>query len=334
MPKDYKTQFIKEIEKQLALRYKSENIIDITNIIIEVLDHYEIINKPIESIEKIDNINEKILKQYAACLFIDGKSQGTIYQYIRTCKKLIEVINKPFSEMNVYDIRLFLIKEMERGVSARTRENTRANLSAFFQWAVNEEIILKNPIASIRTIKYTDEIRKPFSEVEIDALRMACHTKKERALIEILLSTGIRVSELANMKVKDINKETLVVHVIKGKGQKERITYTTPVAINHLIAYLNERKEKDGEMLFYNKNHTPLGVDGIRYILKVIATRAKISDVHPHRFRRTFATNLSKRGMDIQEIQRLMGHSNLNTTMVYILTDDSQVQNAYKKFMA
>ena len=157
--------------------------------------------------------------------------------------------------MGIYDIRLFLIKEMERGVSARTRENTRANLSAFFQWMTREEIISKNPMASLKPIKYADEIRKAFSSVEIDALRSACNTKKERAIIEMLLSTGVRVSELVGMKVTDIDKNNLRVHVINGKGQKERITYTTPVAIKYLILYLEDRKEKNGEMLFYNKDH-------------------------------------------------------------------------------
>lgn len=110
-------------------------------------------------------------------------------------------------------------------------------------------------MASLKPIKYADEIREAFSSVEIDALRSACNTKKERAIIEMLLSTGVRVSELVGMKVTDIDKDNLRVHVINGKGQKERITYTTPVAIKHLISYLEDRKEKNNEMLFYNKDH-------------------------------------------------------------------------------
>ena len=135
------------------------------------------------------------------------------------------------------------------------------------------------------------------------------------------------------MNVEDINLATLAVHVIHGKGSKERMTYTTPVSAKHLIDYLKHRPE-DGPALFYNKNHERMDVGGIRFVLNTIAKRAGVDHVHPHRFRRTFATNLARRGMDVQVIQRLLGHSDLNTTMVYVNTDDSKVQASYKRFLA
>jgi site-specific recombinase XerD len=198
---------------------------------------------------------------------------------------------------------------------------------------VNEEIIPKNPIAQIKPIKCHQEVKKAFSDIEIDALRSACKSLKERALIEFLLSTGARVSEVAEMKVQDVNIETLSVHILHGKGDKERITYTTAVGMKHLLAYIHSRKET-GATLFYSKNHEPIRTNGIRFILNNVAKRAGVSNVHPHRFRRTFATNLSKRGMAVQEIQKLMGHANINTTLVYIATDDSMVQASYKKYTA
>jgi site-specific recombinase XerD len=198
---------------------------------------------------------------------------------------------------------------------------------------VNEEIIPKNPIAQIKPIKCHQEVKKAFSDIEIDALRSACKSLKERALIEFLLSTGARVSEVAEMKVQDVNIETLSVHILHGKGDKERITYTTAVGMKHLLAYIHGRKET-GDALFYSKNHEPIRTNGIRFILNNVAKRAGVSNVHPHRFRRTFATNLSKRGMAVQEIQKLMGHANINTTLVYIATDDSMVQASYKKYTA
>jgi site-specific recombinase XerD len=264
---------------------------------------------------------------------VDGKSKNTVAQYVRTCRKLSETIGKPLTEMNAYDVRFFLAKEMERGISDQSRENQRANLSAFFQWMVNEEIIPKNPIAQIKPIKCHQEVKKAFSDIEIDALRSACKSLKERALIEFLLSTGARVSEVAEMKVQDVNIETLSVHILHGKGDKERITYTTAVGMKHLLAYIHSRKET-GDALFYSKNHEPIRTSGIRFILNNVAKRAGVSNVHPHRFRRTFATNLSKRGMAVQEIQKLMGHANINTTLVYIATDDSMVQASYKKYTA
>lgn len=332
MIKDYRMSLIRSVETVLVTHFTPEQVSLISNVLTKELAEYEIAER-CTSLEPYDNGNEKILKQYAACLIVDGKSKLTIGQYVRSCKKLEEVIGKPFAEMNAYDVRFYLAKEMERGVSDRSRENQRAYLSAFFQWMVNEELIPKNPMAQLKPIKCHEEVRKAFTEVEIDALRSACKTLRERALIEFLLSTGVRVSEVVGMKVQDVSPETLTVHVVHGKGSKERITYTTAVAMKHLLSYLRGRKE-DGGALFYNRNHEPLEAGGIRKMLYALAERASVDNVHPHRFRRTFATNLSKRGMAVQEIQKLMGHTNINTTLVYIATDDNVVQASYKKFTA
>ena len=332
MSSDYRMQFVKDVEAKLALHYSPEEIALISNVVVKALEGYELTERCTELALR-DDINDKLLKRYQACLIVDGKSQNTVRQYANTIRKLSDVLNRPFTEMGTYDIRYFLAMEQERGISNRTLENTRAYISSFFQWMTDDELIPKNPAAKIKPIKYTEEVREPFSEVELDALRGGCRSTKERALIEMLLSTGVRVSELALMEVKDVNLENLSVHVIHGKGSKERITYTTPVAAKHLIAYLKQRKE-DGPALFYNKDHGPLCAGGIRKALNVIAKRSGVDHVHPHRFRRTFATNLAKRGMDIQEIQRLLGHSNINTTMVYVRTDDSKVQASYKRYSA
>jgi site-specific recombinase XerD len=332
MSKDYRTEFIRTVETTLINHFDPEQVNLISNVLAKTLAEYEITDR-CTSIEPYDGGNERIIKQYAACLIVDGKSKNTVAQYVRTCRKLSETIGKPLTEMNAYDVRFFLAKEMERGISDQSRENQRANLSAFFQWMVNEEIIPKNPIAQIKPIKCHQEVKKAFSDIEIDALRSACKSLKERALIEFLLSTGARVSEVAEMKVQDVNIETLSVHILHGKGDKERITYTTAVGMKHLLAYIHSRKET-GDALFYSKNHEPIRTSGIRFILNNVAKRAGVSNVHPHRFRRTFATNLSKRGMAVQEIQKLMGHANINTTLVYIATDDSMVQASYKKYTA
>lgn len=332
MSKDYRMSFIQGVEEALTSRYDPEEIALISNIVIKALSEYEITERCTDLVPQ-DDINEKLIRRYQACLLVDGKSKKTAYQYTRTARKLSDLIRKPFPEMGAYDVRFFLAIEKERGLSNSSLENTRANLSAFFQWLTDDEVIPKNPVSKIKPIKCPKEVKEAFSDVELDALRGSCRTIKERALVEMLVSTGIRVSELATMEVKDVDLDTLAVHVVHGKGSKERITYTTAVAAKHLISYLKQRKE-DGLALFYNKNHKPLGSDGIRHILNTIAKRAGVTNVHPHRFRRTFATNLARRGMEIQEIQQLLGHTNINTTMVYVRTDDSRVKASYQKFTA
>lgn len=332
MSKDYRMMFIRDIETALATQFTPEQVNMISVAAVKALDAYEITERCTDLVPLGDD-NERLIKRYRACLMVDGRSEKTIYQYVRTAQKLSEAIRKPFKDMGAYDIRFFLAMEQERGISARTRENQRANLSAFFQWMTDDDLIPKNPIAKLKSIKYPDEVRKPFSDIEIDALKSGCRTQKERAVIEMLLSTGVRVSELASMEVNDINLDNLSVHVVHGKGAKERITYLTAVSAKHLLKYLGERTET-GTALFYNQKHQQIGTDGIRYIINAIAERSGVEDAHPHRFRRTFATNLAKRGMDIQEIQRLLGHSNLNTTMTYVFVEDGNVKASYNKYIA
>lgn len=331
MSKDYRMFFLQDVETALVAKYGAIQAADIADQVAKVLNGYEIMERCTDLVLQ-DDQNERLLKRYSACLAIDGKSKKTIYMYIRTVRKLSDAIQKPFPDMGAYDIRFFLGMEKERGVSNVSLENTRSYLSAFSQWMTNEEVIPKNPIAKLKPIKCPKEIKKPFSEVEIDALRGACRSLKERALIEILLSTGVRVSELAGMEIKDINQSTLSVHVIHGKGNKERMTYTTAVALKHLLAYLHDRSG-NCQALFSNYKNGPLGVTGIQYILAEIGKRSGVENVHPHRFRRTFATGLAKRGMEIQEIQQLLGHANINTTMRYVYVDADKVQSSYRKFI-
>ena len=164
-------------------------------------------------------------------------------------------------------------------------------------------------------------------------LRSCCRNEKERAIIEVLISSGIRVSELIDLNVNDIDFQKKSVHVRHGKGDKERYTYIDSVACNHLIRYLTSKGIESGA-LFVSKRSKRYTAHGIRALLNTIAKRANIPNVHPHRFRRTFATRLAARGMDIQEIQKLMGHANINTTMVYVTMDDTQVSNSYRKYSA
>ena len=307
---------------------------DIANAILESiikeLANYEVTERCTD-LAIPDGENERIKKRYAACLRLDGKSPGTIYQYGRSITRLQETVPKKFVEMGVYDIRYFLAMEKERGVSGRSLENMRANLSAFFQWMTNEEIIQKNPCMKIKPIRYTEECRLPYSDTEMDALRGACKTKKERAIVEMLASTGIRVSELTQLDVADIDMNTNTIKVRHGKGNKERITYATPVALKHYKAYLYDRNGMH-PAAFVNRIGERITPNGIRKILKGIGERAGVENVHPHRFRRTLATGLAGRGMDVQEVGKLLGHANLNTTMVYVHTDDSAVRRSYSKY--
>lgn len=329
---DYKMQLLQETEAELAKVLDQEPRAKAIDTFTRSLADYEVI-KSSGAVVPYHDVNAALLKRYCACLLIEGKSAKTVQQYKRTAEHLADTLKKNYNEVTVYDIRFFLACEKQRGVSNRTLENQRAYLSAFFQWLFREELAPRNPCINIAPIKYTDKVRLPFSTVEIDKIRAACKTRKERALVEFLLSSGVRASELTALEVSDINFNASTVHVREGKGAKERTVYINDLAKTHLQDYLSTRKET-GNHLFYTEKHEPICAGGVRFILKNVGKRAGVENVHPHRFRRTFATGLANRGMNIQDIQRLLGHTSINTTMEYVCVNDSSVHAAYIKYIS
>jgi site-specific recombinase XerD len=329
MSKDNKSEIINTFRQNIINLIDSSVADNVTDELIRILSDYDI-EKQCRELVTFDDIDFRTLKRYCACLIVDGKSELTIAQYYRTVSIFLRQIQKHFTEVDSYDIRWFLACEKNRGVSNRTLENTRIQLSAFFQWMVNDDLINKNPCSTVNAIKYTKKVRHPFSSVEIDALRSTCKNSKERAILELLLSSGMRVSELTGLNVNDIDLDNMVIHIRHGKGDKERITYMSDVAKVYLLRYLSERNVQ-GEKVFYNKKFQPLNNGGVRHILKTLGERAGVEHVHPHRFRRTFATGMASRGMDIQDIKTLLGHVKLDTTLEYIYMDSNKVQISYKQ---
>lgn len=329
---DYKEKFVSEVSEALVGQISQSDIGIVSDEMTIALRDYDL-TKRVTDLVKYDGVNELILKRYKACLVIAGRSPKTIAQYERTIKKLFITLQKNYTDMTVSDLRYFLAYEKSRGVSNRTLENTRVHISAFFTWLLDEELINKNPCRPIAPIRFTKEVKLPFSAVEIDAIRLACKNKKERAIIEFLLASGVRVSELCSIRIGDVNFDTLSVIVREGKGSKQRTVYINELASKHLVEYLIDRNVS-GDYLFYNKKREKLNPGGVRFLLKEIENRAGINNVHPHRFRRTFATGLANRGMDIQEIGKLLGHANLNTTLTYIYSSEEKIRTSYLKYSA
>ena len=330
--KDCRMSFVRDIETALVNHFSAEQVTLISNIAIKALANYEVTERCTDLVP-LDDANERLLKRYRACMIVDGKSRHTIYQYTYTIARLSNALQKPFTDMGIHDIRYYLAVEQDRGLAASSLENTRSYISAFFQWMTDEEILQRNPLKALKPIKTPKEIEDPFSDVEIDALRSTCRNLKERALIEFLLSSGVRVEEASNMKVENIDFGELTVHVVCGKGGKDRITYITSVAARYLKEYLHERPY-ECETLFSNHLRTKIKPGGIRHILNKLGERAGVNNVHPHRFRRTLATSLANRGMEIQDIQRILGHSDISTTMRYVKVTDKKVKASYQKHIA
>lgn len=329
-----KDKLIRDIEIKLSEMCPEIDRDRVMTCIISCLNGYDISEKSTQLAERAQDVNERILKRYSACLALDGKSKGTIKQYLRTCRKLGQDSGKNFTDMTTNDIRLFLGQFKLNGSKNSHIENQRAYISAFFMWMQSEDLIEKNPCAKVKPIKCEQVRRLPYTDVQIDKLRSACDTPKKRAMLELLLSSGVRCEEFMNLDISDVDIRNRTVLVRKGKGGKDRVTYMSELAAEHLETYLNTRTDTEPE-LFRSKNGGRYATTGsVRFVMTRLGKAAGVSGVHPHRFRRTFATNLYKRGMDVHEIQRLMGHSTVQTTLGYIYTDDAQLRAAYQKYAA
>ena len=256
-----------------------------------------------------------------------------MHRYAEENRKLIQFLRKPLYEVTTYDIRFYLSyrrEEPEAKVSNRTLDGMRRCYSSFFSWLSAEGLIGRNPCAAIKQIKYRKEVKKPYSAAEMEKLRMACENKRDLALLDFLYCTGCRVSEVARLDIGDIDFENLECKVL-GKGNKERTVYLSEVAAMNLGNYLSSRKDGN-EALFTGKGTERLGKNGIEVLLKKIGKKAGVVNVHPHRYRRTLATNLLDRGMNIQDVAVILGHADLKTTQIYCYISQKNVKNAYNKY--
>lgn len=328
MNTDLKTILINSIQFELSELLDPETIRLVTNVITVKLNDFTIGEKCTDIVVR-ETESEQIVKMFLVTKKIEGKSDKTIAAYSRRLSELMNVVNKPVKEMNIYDLRMYLAYKQTNGCTERTASGYRSILTSFFNWAYGEKLIPDNPVLNLGVIKYTREIKKPFSSVELELLRGSCDSLRDRAIMETLLATGCRVGELVNIKLSDIDFTYKEIKVL-GKGNKERIVYFDAVTEMWLRKYL-EGRTSELDILFIGKGDKPLKEGGVRSMLKRIEESSGVINVHPHRFRRTLATTLIKRDMSIQEVARILGHADINTTMTYVYMDDTNVRASYNK---
>lgn len=316
------------IKNLIASGFNPDNVGKIQNILIINLDEYEISLKCTDLMIP-DSESEKIIKIYVGTILSEGKRRATAKTYEKFLLRFWNDINKPLIEVNTFDLRLWIARKKE-SVSLRTI-NTYCNyLSSFYGWLFKEEIIRKNPYEKIKTIPVKKSIKFPFTETEIDNMRFACNTVRDRAILELLLSSGIRIAELCSLNIQDIDLVKKEVRVYDGKGGKQRITYMNDLAARYLNEYLLSRKDNI-ECLFLSKKKNRVSKSTIAKMMRETGYRANVKNAHAHKCRRTFATTLYHRGADIKTIQILMGHESVETTMGYIYSDMGQIENKYKE---
>ena len=281
------------------------------------------------------NENNKLLKLFISSKRVEGCSEKTLNYYEKTINHLFEHIDKRLDYVSTNDLRDYLGEyRSNRNISKTTADNIRRILSSFFGWLEDEDYILKNPVRRIRKIKKGRVFKDVLTDEHLEILRDNCEDIRDLAILELLISTGIRVGELVNLNIDDVNFHEREC-VVFGKGESEREVYFDAKTKIHLMNYLDSR-EDDNPALFVSlkKPYYRLGISGVERRLRKLGQKSNITKVHPHKFRRTLATNAIDKGMPIEQVQRLLGHVQIDTTMQYAMVNQSNVKIAHKKYIS
>ncbi len=266
--------------------------------------------------------DEAKIRMFVASKKAVNRQSNTLKQYTREIYNMLNFLGKRLEDITGMDLRYYYgVMREQRGIKMSTMQTRIHYLSSFWDFLITEELVHSNPVKKVGLLKLEKTIKRPYSAEEMEALRTGCSTIRDRALVEFLYSTGVRVSELVALNVGDIEmgKQELIVY---GKGSKERKTYLTDSAKFYLRRYLQTRSGEDNlqsRPLFVTSDspYERLNVPGIQYMLRNLGNRTGVKGVHPHRFRRTIATDLLGRGMPIEQVKEFLGHEKLDTTMIY-----------------
>ena len=282
------------------------------------------------------NGDEAKIRMFVASKKAVNRQDATMKQYTREICNMLNFLGKRLEDITGMDLRYYYgVMWEQRGIKMSTMQTRLHYLSSFWDFLNTEELVTGNPVKKVGLLKLEKVIKKPFSAAELEALRVNCTELRDRAMVEFLYSTGVRVSEMVALNVGDIEmgKQELVVY---GKGSKERKTYLTDGAKFYLRRYLQTREQEglSEEPLFVTLDspHNRLTVAGVQYMLRQLGERAKVKNTHPHRFRRTIATDLLSRGMPIEQVKEFLGHEKLDTTMIYCTVKEASVQSSHKKY--
>lgn len=279
--------------------------------------------------------NEDFLKMFLAAKQIEGCSDRTIKYYQVTVEHLFSQIDTGVRKITTEEIREYLSNYQKRNnCSNVTVDNVRRNISSFFSWLEEEDYILKSPMKRIHKIKTKTVVKNTISDEGIEKLRDNCIEKRDLAIIDLLYSTGIRVGELVNLNINDIDLEGREC-IVYGKGDKERRVYFDAKAKIHLKEYIENRSDTN-EALFVTLDapHERLKISGVEIRLRKLGRKLELDRIYPHKFRRSMATRAIDKGMPIEQVQKILGHSQIDTTMQYAMVNQNNVKSSHQKFLS
>ncbi len=284
--------------------------------------------------EKTELCNEEYLKMFLDAKKIEGCSDRTIEYYRKTVEHLIGTVTTPVRKITTEEMREYLANYQKiNNCSNVTVDNIRRNISSFFSWLEEEDYILKSPMKRIHKIKTKTVVKSVISDETIEKLRDHCTEIRDLAMIDLLYSTGMRVGELVRLNRDDVNLEYREC-IVYGKGDKERRVYFDAKAKVHLKEYLESRTDSNSALFVtLNSPHKRLKISGVEIRIRELGRNVSPERIHPHKFRRTMATRAIDKGMPIEQVQKILGHSQIDTTMQYAMVNQTNVKNSHQKIM-
>jgi len=328
-----KDKLITAIQTNMAAILTVGQLEELRRVLTHCLHHVEVVEQKTPSLH-VSIENSTLLEVFISAKRIEGCSEKSLKYYCSTIGNMLGNVTKPVREIATNDLRTYLADyQNARGSSKVTIDNMRRIFSSFFGWLEDEDYILKSPVRRIHKIKSEKTIKDTFSDEGLERLRDACDEVRDLAMIDLLASTGMRVGELVRLNREDMNFHEREC-VVLGKGGSERLVYFDARTKIHLRNYLDDRNDED-PALFVSLSlpHERLMIGGVETRMREIGKRAELQKVHPHKFRRTLATRAIDKGMPIEQVQRLLGHVKIDTTMHYAMVNQTNVKNSHRKFI-
>lgn len=328
-----KNKLITEVEQRMLPYLDNKQLELLQKALIEALDYIGFESN--ENAEENDiNQNIILLDKFLSAKQLEGCSEKSLVYYKCTIDKMLDSIRKGIKHITTEDLRIYLTDYQEQHNSSKvTMDNIRRILSSFFRWLEDEDYIIKSPVRRIHKVKTAKTVKETYTDEALELMRDSCTELRDLAMIDLLASTGMRVGEMVLLNRADIDFQEREC-VVFGKGDKERIVYFDARTKIHLQNYLNSRTD-DNVALFVSLNapYNRLKINGVEKRLHNIGVQLGINKVHPHKFRRTLATMAIDKGMPIEQLQRLLGHQRIDTTLQYAMVKQSNVKIAHRKYI-
>lgn len=326
-----KNQLITEIEQRMLKKLDNSQLIELRCVLNQVLANVEVIAA--KESTGTEN-NQELLAAFLSAKRIEGCSEKSLHYYEKTITAALNAVGKGLKHITTEDLRAYLTDyQTEKKSSKVTMDNIRRILSSFFSWLEDEDYIIKSPVRRIHKVKTSKTIKETYSDENLETMRDNCIEIRDLAMIDMLASTGMRVGEMVLLNRDDINF-TERECVVFGKGDKERMVYFDARTKLHLQNYLDSRTDSNPALFVtLRAPHNRLKIGSIELRLRKLGRQLGINKVHPHKFRRTLATMAIDKGMPIEQLQRLLGHQRIDTTLQYAMVKQSNVKLAHRKYI-